>query len=91
VLKVAMPHIQNLDPTRTPPMLISRILRAIDGGFEEVAKGSGDLSFTPTQAGAYRAEVRIVPLHLREDLNGDADADLAHDYVWIYSNAIYVR
>jgi hypothetical protein len=90
-LKVKMPAVQQLNPKRTPPTLTARILKAIDGGWQEVATGSGDLSFKPTEAGAYRSEIRIVPLHLREDLNGDADTLLAQDYVWIYSNPIYVK
>ena len=88
---MARPSVRNLDPNREPPLLTLRILRAIDGGFEEVASGSDALAFTPTQPGAYRAEVRMVPLHLREDLRNDAAAVLAKDFVWIYGNAIYVR
>jgi hypothetical protein len=91
VLKVAMPKVDNLDPKRTPPALTIRILRAINDGWEEMKTGTSDVAFTPTQAGAYRAEVRIVPNHLKEDLGGDAETLLAHDYVWIYSNPIYVR
>ncbi len=91
VLHVARPSVRHLDPNHEPPQLTLRILRAIDNGFEEVASGSAALAFTPTQAGAYRAEVRMVPLHLREDLRNDATAVLAHDFVWIYANAIYVR
>jgi hypothetical protein len=90
-LNVTLPHVRNLDPARTAPELTVRILRAIENGFVEVASGSESLSFTPTQAGAYRAEVRMRPLHLFEDLHADADAILAKDYVWIYSNAIYVK
>jgi hypothetical protein len=91
VLRVAKPSVQNLDKAATPPALTMRILRAVDNGFEEVAKGDGDLSFTPTLPGAYRAEVRIVPLHLRQEMGVVADEWLAHDYVWIYGNPIYVK
>ena len=49
-----------------------------------MASGPDALVFTPTQPGAYRAEVRMVPLHLREDLHDDAAAVLAKDFVWIY-------
>jgi hypothetical protein len=90
-LRVTPPQVRNLDPKRTPPVLKVRILRAIEGGFDEVASGPGALSFTPSQPGAYRAEVRMVPHHLREDLGSDADRLLAKDFVWIYANAIYVR
>jgi len=91
VLHVSRPSVRNLDPNREPPVLKLRILRAITNGFEEVASGDDALTFTPTQPGAYRAEVRMVPLHLREDLHNDATTVLAHDYVWIYANPIYVR
>ena len=91
VLRVARPSVRNLDPNREPPVLKLRILRAIPNGFEEVASGDDALTFTPTQAGAYRAEVRMLPLHLREDLHNDAATVLAKDYVWIYANPIYVR
>jgi hypothetical protein len=90
LLEVHMPEIQNLQMDREPPMLTARILRAVENGFEEVASGPGDVSFAPQVAGAYRAEIRILPLHLREDMGTDDDELLAHDYVWIYSNAIYV-
>lgn len=91
VLHVARPSVRNLDPNRQPPVLKLRILRAIANGFEEVASGDDALAFTPTQPGAYRAEVRMLPLHLREDLHHDAATVLANDYVWVYANPIYVR
>lgn len=90
VLHVALPSVRRLDPERTPPELTVRLLRAEEGGFREVARGEDDLSFTPAEPGAYRAEVRIVPHHLREDLGGDADDVLAGDFVWIYANAIFI-
>lgn len=90
-LRVTKPSIRDLNPARTPPAFTVRVLKAIDGGFEEVATGAGDLSFKPTAPGAYRAEVRMVPHHLREDLGDDAQDVLSKDYVWIYSNPIYVR
>src|SRR5262249_41443003 len=61
VLQVSRPSVLHLDPTREPPVLTMRILRAIDGGFEEVASGDQHLIFWPSQPGAYRAEVRMVP------------------------------
>ena len=61
---------------------------AADWGLVE-AEGEGDVAFTPTQAGAYRAEVRLTPRHLRGYLSTyEALAD--REYPWIYSNAIYV-
>ena len=84
-------EVQNLDPRKPAPKISIRILRAIDGGFEEVAKGERTLRFTPTVAGAYRAEVRMVPNHLSGLLGDYEKTILGQDFVWIYSNAIYVR
>lgn len=90
-LEVRVPSVQNLPPDRQPPALLARLLRAVEGGFEEIAAAPGDLAVVAQQPGAYRAEVRILPLHLRGDMGADADDLLGHDYVWIYSNPIYVR
>jgi hypothetical protein len=90
-LSVKLPAIENLNPARTPPTFKVRILRADGENWDEVASGPGDLTFSPTVPGAYRAEVRMVPNHLKEDLGQVATTYLSHDYVWIYSNAIYVH
>lgn len=91
-LSVTMPKVEALDPQRRPPALVARVLKAVEGGFEEVARGVGDLSLRVSAPGAYRAEVRMTPHHLREDFGvyfapGLADKEL----VWIYSNPIYLR
>jgi hypothetical protein len=44
---------------------------------------------TADSAGAYRAEVRMRPRHLRHLLSSYADLADA-DFVWIYGNPIYV-
>lgn len=90
-LRMTMPTMRNLDRNRQAPALTARILKAVEGDWEEMATGSGDLSFQPTEPGAYRAEVRMVPHHLAEDLGDYTEELLARDYVWIYSNPIYVR
>lgn len=92
VLIVKMPSIENLDPSAEAPVMRMRVLRAIEGGFEEVATGSDpELRFTPTVAGAYRAEVRMEPRHLTKYLGDYARTLAKKDTPWIYSNAIYVR
>lgn len=93
VLHLARPTLLNLDPDRTPPELRMVLYRAKEGGFEEVASSGDALTFTPTEAGAYRAEVRMIPRHLKEDLVTPAyrQSQLQTDRPWIYSNAIYVR
>lgn len=89
-LRVKMPAVRDLDPAATPPELRVRILRAIEGGFEPVAEGDADLDYVPTQPGAYRAEVRMVPHHLAADLGQYRLRDWG-DFVWVYGNAIYVE
>lgn len=91
VLSMKRPEVQNLDASKQAPTFTTRILLANGESWDEVAKGSGDLSFTPTKPGAYRAEVREIPFHLRDDFGPVADQYLSHDYVWIYSNPIYVH
>lgn len=90
-LVAAMPSVEGLDPAVVAPELTLRILRAIEGGFEEVARGTeASLRYTPDRPGAYRAEVRMVPRHLAALLGDTAPAALARDFVWIYSSALYV-
>lgn len=89
-LSVQLPVVRGLDPAVDPPQLTARILVAREGGWDEVAAGPGSLDFVAQSAGAYRAEVRMRPRHLRAWFAPDeefADAD----FVWIYSNPIYVQ
>jgi hypothetical protein len=83
------PTVRGLDPAATPPQITVHVLRAIEGGFEEVFAGGDALEYVPDAPGAYRIEVRIVPLHLTEYL-GDY-VDLASEpRPWIYANAFYI-
>ncbi len=80
-------------PSVQAPELTVRLLVAVEGGFEVVAESSeesvSELTYAPTAPGAYRAEVRMRPRHLRGELATFAGlAD--EDFVWIYSNAIHV-
>lgn len=97
---VTRPRIRDLDPDRTPPTMRIRVLKAVDEsrGFDVVAESADETLSVPLDApGAYRAEVRIMPEHLREDLRGDAPVVLDtavfedRDYVWIYTSAFYVE
>ena len=88
-LEVAMPSVRHLDPGAEQPALTIRILKAKEGGWDEVHSSDSDVSFTVTEAGAYRAEVRMVPRHLEPYLSSFA-ADADGDFAWIYSNPIYV-
>lgn len=84
------PTVRRLDPDAAAPEITVHLLRAIDGGFEEVASGGDGLDWEVDAAGAYRVEVRMVPRHLTEYLG--SYVDLADEpRVWIYANPIYVR
>jgi hypothetical protein len=71
-------------------VITARILHADAGEWVEVASASEDLDYQAVLPGAYRAEVRIVPRHLRAWLGPNPDKYLV-EYVWIYSNPIYVE
>ncbi len=91
-LVAVAPAVINLDPYVEPPVITVRWLLARDDGtWEEVRRGKGEIHHVPTQPGAYRAEVRILPLHLRDYLALYTEAVLAHDHPWIYANPIYIR
>lgn len=91
-ITVRRPSVIGLDPARRAPLVTTRLLRAREGGFDEVASSTdGDVVFTPTMPGAYRAEVRMVPRHLAEDLGTFAQRVLAGDNVWIYANPIWIE
>ncbi len=94
-LRVTAPTLYKLDPAATRPLLTLRLLRATAEGWEEVATASADegapldLEHTPDQPGAYRAEVRMTPRHLAGYVGEYSDL-LTGDFVWIYSNPIYI-
>lgn len=83
------PTVRGLDPAATPPAVTLHVMRAIEGGFEEVHAGSDVLEYTPDTAGAYRVEVRIVPLHLTAYL-GDYQDQSSTPRPWIYANAFFI-
>lgn len=88
-LHVRRPSVRDLDPSVTPPEIKTRLLRADGTAWTEVAANAGDTDFVPAEPGAYRAEVRIVPHHLAPYLSSYAEL-AGHEFVWVYSNAIYV-
>jgi hypothetical protein len=92
VLIAARPRLRDPDPKAAAPLITTRILRATDHGFEELASSTtADVSFMPTAPGAYRAEVRITPHHLAAYLGGYTGTIDVRDFPWVYSNPIYVR
>lgn len=89
-LVVRMPTVARVDPAEASKIkLRARLLRAIDGGWEVVAEGAGDLGYKVTKAGAYRAEIRMTPGHLAKHMAYMAD-ETKRELVWIYSNVIYL-
>jgi hypothetical protein len=88
-LRVTRPTLRGLDRAVEAPELTQRILRATATGWESVAESKSDLAFQPAAPGAYRAEIRIKPFHLRSALASYANLADA-DFVWIYANPIYV-
>jgi hypothetical protein len=91
VLSVKLPEVENLNKSEPAPVFTTRILLADGENWDVMASGPGDVSFTPTKPGSYRAEVRVMPYHLTKELGPMAQTWLSHDYVWIYSNAVYVH
>jgi hypothetical protein len=88
-LVATLPNVENLDSHVTPPEITLRLLRAKAGGWDLIDESNETFRHTVTSPGAYRLEVRIKPRHLLAELA--SYADLAEkDFVWIYSNAIYV-
>ncbi len=72
------------------PEIKLRLLKITDSGVSEVASGVEDILVESPSAGLYRTEVRIVPWHLKKYLGANPDLFMK-EYVWIYSNPIYVR
>lgn len=85
-----LPRVQSLDSSVPRPDFVVRLLRAKSGGWDVVAETAEDLSHVPSEPGAYRVEVRMKPRHLKQHLSSYADL-VDEDFVWIYSNALYVK
>ncbi len=89
-LVAKLPKVKELDPSVKRPDFVVRLLRAKSGGWDVVKETAEDLAHVPSEPGAYRVEVRMKPRHLLPHLS--SYADLAEkDFVWIYSNAVYVK
>jgi len=91
-LVVQQPRILDLPLASSAPEMTLRVLRATDDGWVEVASTvDDDLEFTPTEPGAYRAEVRLLPHHLEGFLGDDETYVMRESRIWIYANPIYVQ
>lgn len=87
-LVVQAPRVRELGSSPAPELTL-RVLLARETSWELVAEGDGTLEVSPSEPGAYRAEVRMRPRHL-EGLLGSYTDLVDRDFVWIYSNPIYV-
>lgn len=85
-----LPRIYGSSGFDIQPEIKLRLLKITTTGVSEIASGSEDIVIESPSAGVYRAEVRIVPYHLRKWLGTNPDLFMK-EYVWIYSNPIYVR
>lgn len=89
VLVVEPPTVAGLGARDEVPVVTSRLLRARAGGWGVVAEGQGALRHAVRDPGAYRAEIPMVPRHLRRHLASFAGLD--RDFVWIYVSPIDAR
>jgi hypothetical protein len=92
-LVIETPKVYNLDPMLPAPKIHSILKRVDQAGATDVADSDGEIDFAVTDPGAYRVEVHIVPHHLGPYLGKLEEKHMYADqeYVWIYSNPIYVR
>ncbi|GMU63617.1 MAG: hypothetical protein AMXMBFR34_53800 [Myxococcaceae bacterium] len=89
-LELSRPTVKDLDPAAEAPLVRLRILKAREGGWDTVAESTdGPVTFTASEPGAYRAEARITPRHLRSFIGRRGDFIKA-ERPWVYSNAIFV-
>jgi hypothetical protein len=87
-LRLELPRVHGLSPNAAEPAIRGVISRAEEGSWAEVASGSDALE-VEVEPGVYRAEVRMIPEHLRSSL-GERAEDYLGERVWVYSNPIYV-
>jgi hypothetical protein len=88
-LTVSMPRVLLLDKNADAPALTAKVLKAKEGGWDVVAQGSDSLEFMPTEPGAYRTEIRMVPSHLKSFAGKRVDL-IKTERPWVLSNVIYV-
>lgn len=89
-LVLVLPRVYRLDPAAEPPELTGVIYRVDAEGRSEAARGSGAVVVKNAPPGVYRAQVQMVPRHLRAHL-GDLADQLIIEYTWIYGNPVFVK
>jgi hypothetical protein len=91
VLHVKVPHLYKMEPGLDMPEMIVSIIKALPEGGVTVAQSiNQDLVYNVQEVGAYRAEIKIVPYHLKKWL-GDIPKPFIKEYPFIYANAVYIR
>lgn len=88
-VEAVAPALADPDPAADVPLVELRVLRVTAAGTEVVGEGE-HVTITDAPAGAYRAEVRITPRHLRAYLGSEPDPYIVAR-PWILSNAVYVE
>jgi hypothetical protein len=83
------PQVLDLDPAVEAPLVSMRLVHVTPAGGAVVGEGE-HIEVPGAAAGAYRAEVRITPRHLRAYLGEDADQWIV-ERPWVLSNPIYVE
>jgi hypothetical protein len=92
-LGVTLPSLHRGAPQRREKALIRiRLKQILSNGDEQiVASTEGQsLSYTTQSSGIYRAEISIIPRHLRE-LLGAFSAQADREFLWIMTNPIYLE
>jgi len=85
-----IPRIYGAGSFEEGPEIKMRLIRITEGNVTEVESGSEDIELREAPPGVYRVEVRIIPWHLKKWLGTNPDIFMK-EYVWIYSNPIYVK
>lgn len=92
-IKVRLPFLHPETPQGTsPPWMRVELKKIIAGGQDKVVASTenSDLSWETNEPGAYRAEIWIRPLHLREFLD-DFRYLADREYRWIVTNHLYLE
>jgi hypothetical protein len=91
VLHIKVPEFFRMDPgLEKPELRISLIKAGQDGGVTVAESLNTDLEYAAMEKGAYRAEIKIVPYHLRKWL-GDHTKPFIKEYPFIYANPIFIN
>lgn len=91
-LSVKLPSLHTRSPHGDDsPIIRIRLKRVTSSGQDETVATSenAELQFTTAKEGAYRAEIAIVPKHLKKFL-GDFDYQANREFPWITTNHLFL-